>query len=49
MRLSLGWEQSNWGGIAADLLRTAPNTGVTLADRDSVVFSAYKLGVAVQF
>lgn len=49
LRISLGWEQSSWDGIAADLLRTAPNTSVTLRDRDSVAFSAYKLGVLVNF
>jgi len=39
LRISLGWEQSNWSGIAADLLR----------DRDNVAFSAYKLGILVYF
>lgn len=49
VRISLGWEQSTWEGIADDLMRNLPGTVVTLRDRDSVVFSGYKLGLLFRF
>jgi hypothetical protein len=49
LRFSFGWEQSNWEGIAADLMRNFTGSTVILRDRDSVVFSSYKLGVYFRF
>jgi hypothetical protein len=48
-RLSLGWEQQNWDGIAKDMMRFFPGGGAVLRERDSVAFSAYKLGMFFQF
>ena len=44
-----GWEQAEWDEIAADLVRNFPGTVARLAERDSVTFSSYKLGVQVRF
>lgn len=49
LQLSFGWEQSDWEDIAADLMRNFPGTAAPLADRNSVVFSGYKLGVQFRF
>lgn len=40
----VGWEESTWEEIAADLLRNLPGTSAPLASRDAVSFSGYKLG-----
>lgn len=49
IRISFGWEQQNWEGIAKDMMRFFPGEGAVLRDRDSVAFSAYKLGMFFQF
>jgi hypothetical protein len=49
IRVWIGWEQSVWDGIASDLVRNFPGTVAPLRDRDSVVFSGYKLGVGFRF
>jgi len=49
VRLWVGWEQQVWDGITTDLVRNFPGTVAPLRDRDSVVFSGYKLGVFVRF
>lgn len=49
IRLWIGWEQSVWDGIASDLVRNFPGTVAPLRDRDSVVFSGYKLGAGFRF
>jgi hypothetical protein len=49
VRVWLGWEQQVWDGITTDLVRNFPGTAAPLRDRDSVVFSGYKLGVFVRF
>jgi hypothetical protein len=49
VRLWVGWEQQVWDGITTDLVRNFPGTLAPLRDRDSVVFSGYKLGVFVRF
>lgn len=49
IRLSLGWMQSTWEEIAADLVRNAPGTIAPLADRDSVTISGVKAGVRFRF
>jgi len=49
LRITAGWEQSTWEGIASDLVRNFPGTTAPLRDRDSVVFSGYKLGVYFKF
>ena len=48
-QLSLGWEQSRWDDIAADLVRNFPGTTAPLRERDSVTISGYKLGVLFRF
>jgi hypothetical protein len=48
-RILVGWEQQVWDGIAADVVRNFPGTSAPLRDRDSVVFSSYKLGFGVLF
>ncbi len=48
-RVWAGWEQSIWNEIAVDVLRNFPGTSVSLAERDSVTFSAYKFGVFFSF
>ena len=47
--LYVGWEQSDWDKIATDLMRHFPTSTIDLRDRDSVVFSGYKLGIYVRF
>ena len=49
IRIWVGWDQSIWDGIATDLVRNFPGTIAPLRDRDSVVFSGYKLGVSFRF
>lgn len=49
IRVYGGWEQSEWSDIAADLMRNWPGSTVVLRDRDSVIFSGYKLGVYLRF
>jgi hypothetical protein len=49
LRVSLGWEQSTWNDIATDLVRNSPGTAAPLADRDSVTFSGYKVGMFFRF
>ena len=49
VRVWVGWEQQVWDGITTDLVRNFPGTVAPLRDRDSVVFSGYKLGVFVRF
>jgi hypothetical protein len=49
LRVSLGWEQSIWNDIATDLVRNFPGTTAPLAERESVTFSGYKLGVFFRF
>lgn len=49
VRVWIGWEQQVWDGITTDLVRNFPGTVAPLRDRDSVVFSGYKLGVFVRF
>lgn len=44
-----GWEQQDWSGIAADLLRNFPGTATPLSPRDSVAFSGYLAGVSYRF
>ena len=48
-RIWLGWEQSTWEEIGADLLRNYPGTTAPLRDRESVTFSAYKVGLSFLF
>lgn len=48
-RLWFGWEQSVWEGIPTDLLRNFPGTSAPLRERDTVVFSGYKLGLFFRF
>ncbi len=45
----LGWEQSRWEEIAADLVRNFPGTTAPLRDRDAVTFSGYKVGIRFGF
>jgi hypothetical protein len=49
IRVYGGWEQSEWRDIATDLMRNLPGSTVVLRDRDSVIFSGYKLGVYLRF
>jgi len=49
VRVWVGWEQQIWDGITTDLVRNFPGTVAPLRDRDSVVFSGYKVGVFVRF
>lgn len=49
VRVWVGWEQQVWEGITTDLVRNFPGTVAPLRDRDSMVFSGYKLGVFVRF
>jgi hypothetical protein len=49
LRVTFGWEQSVWNDIASDLVRNFPGTTAPLADRDSVTFSGYKLGMFFRF
>jgi hypothetical protein len=49
LRLSLGWEQSTWDEITADLMRNFPGTLAPLRERDSITFSGYKLGLRLRF
>jgi hypothetical protein len=49
LRVSLGWEQSIWNDITTDLVRNFPGTTAPLAERDSVTFSGYKLGLFFRF
>ncbi|MDH3628532.1 MAG: Lpg1974 family pore-forming outer membrane protein [Acidobacteriota bacterium] len=49
LELSLGWEQSRWDGLTADLLRNPTGLSTTLRERDSVTFSGYKFGVFFRF
>jgi hypothetical protein len=49
VRISLGWEQSEWRDIAADVLRNFPGTAAPLRDRDAVVLSGIRLGVQLRF
>ncbi len=48
-RVSVGWEQSFWDDITADLVRNFPGTSAPLGERDSVTFSGYKLGLYFRF
>jgi len=45
----LGWEQSVWEGLPADMMRNLPGTVVIMNDRDSITFSGFKLGVHLIF
>jgi hypothetical protein len=45
----LGWGQSEWEEIAADLMRNFPGSTALLRERDSATFSAYKLGISYNF
>lgn len=45
----LGWEQSEWEEIAADLLRNFPGSTALLRERDSATFSGYRLGLSFTF
>lgn len=47
--ISLGWEQSTWEELTADLVRNSPGTARPLPDRDEIVFSGVVLGVGIQF
>lgn len=47
-RLSLGWEQSEWRDIAADLMRDFPGSAAPLRQRESVIFSGAKLGLRIK-
>lgn len=49
LRLSLGWEQSEWREIAADPLRNFPGTVIPLQEREAVVFSGVRLGLHLRF
>jgi hypothetical protein len=49
VRVWAGWEQAEWDQIAADPTRNFPGTAVPLSARDSMTFSAYKLGVEARF
>jgi hypothetical protein len=48
-RVTIGWEQSRWNDLSADLVRNLPGTSATLRERDSVTFSGYKVGLRVRF
>ena len=48
-RVFVGWEQSTWDAISSDLMRNLPGTTVQLRDRNSVVFSGWKIGFAGRF
>ncbi|MCP3978189.1 MAG: hypothetical protein GY716_02500 [bacterium] len=49
LHASIGWEQSQWDGIAVDRVRNFPDTSAPLGDRDGVVFSGYKIGLHARF
>lgn len=49
LRVWAGWEQAQWDQVAADLTRNFPGTVAPLAERSSITFSSYKLGVQVRF
>ena len=49
LRLYLGYYQSRWDGIAADLARNTPGILLPNKDRDYVTFTGFKLGVQFNF
>lgn len=48
-RIGIGWEQSSWDDLPADLLRNNVGTLTVAPERKNVTFSSWKLGLYARF
>jgi hypothetical protein len=49
LRIKIGYENSFWDGIPSDLLRNTNGSVANLGNRDDLSFSAYTLGLYLEF